>query len=72
MSCVDFVAVEDYSLEVSTWWKGRGCRWASLSPLYVPGDASSVFRWDTEAFSGAPCGATGAPSVSTDLHVLLP
>lgn len=49
-----------YSLEDSAQRRGRRWRWASLSWLYVPGDASSVFRRDTEAFSGAPGGATGA------------
>lgn len=36
----------------------------------VPGDASSVFRRDTEAFSGAP-GSTGAAPACIDLSELL-
>lgn len=36
----------------------------------VPGDASSVFRRDAEAFSGAPGGTGGAPEC-IDLSVLL-
>lgn len=72
MRCVDFPAVDDCRMELST-----VMMWGEAEvgfPLYairrVPGDASSVFRRDAEAFSGAP-GSTGAAPACIDLSVLL-
>lgn len=54
------------------WVEGVGARAGfPLSAVrMVPGDASSVFRRDTEAFSGAP-GSAGAAPACIDLSELL-
>lgn len=50
------------------WVEGAGFPLSAVR--IVPGDASSVFRRDTEAFSGAP-GSTGAAPACIDLSELL-
>lgn len=69
MSRVDFPAVDDCTVELSTAMMA-GVGFPLSAVRRVPGDASSVFRRDTEAFSGAP-GSTGAAPACIDLSVLL-
>lgn len=76
MSRVDFPAVDECTSELSAammvvgggWVEGVGFPLSAVR--IVPGDASSVFRRDTEAFSGAP-GSTGAAPACIDLSELL-
>lgn len=49
---------------------GAGAGFPLSAVRIVSGDASSVFRRDTEAFSGAP-GSTGAAPACIDLSELL-
>lgn len=68
-SHVDFPAVNDCTMKRSADIMYGGGNTVSAVRL-VPGDASSVFRRDAEAFSGAP-GSTGGAPACIDLSVLL-
>lgn len=66
LSRVDFPAVDDCMIELSM---AVGGGFPLSAVRRVPRDASSVFRRDAEAFSGAP-GSTGAAPACIDLLVL--